>query len=192
MRLQTFFRTLKMFLVACAGMSLLNFETASAQQRNNFGAGQRNRPTVSPFLSMVDTTGNGPSDGGSGLNYFNIVRPTLNARSANRRLQKELQGVESTIAQGPTGFGAAGPAGNGLGAVPITTGRLPETGHAAAFSDLGGRFGGGGGTQRAGGGNNRRGNTFGSNPGGGPSPGLGILNNTLRGNATPNGIFGGR
>lgn len=131
---------------------------------------------------MVDSV-NG--DGGTGLNYFNIVRPVQQGRAANQRLQKELRSFEATASGG---FGG----GQGLtdrNASAITTGRLPETGHFATFGDLGGRFGTGtgtGGGAAGGRGGNR--NNFASQPSGG----LGIVNNTLRGNATPNGILGGR
>jgi hypothetical protein len=178
-------------LVACTAVMLISVDKVFGQQRNTFGAGQRNRPTVSPYLSMVDTTGNGPSDGGTGLNYFNIVRPTKQGRAANKRLQNELQGVESSISSLPR-RGGTDSWSNGLGSMAITTGRMSETGHEAGFNDLGGRFGGGGGTRQGGGGGGQRGNTFGSSPGQGPSPGLGIINNAFRGKSTPNGILGGR
>ena len=164
-------------------LSLLPMGTTFAQQaKNTFGASQRNRPTTSPFLNMIDN-GNGTPDGGSGLSYFNLVKPIQQGRRANQKLQRELQAVESSITRVP-GRGASNS--NSLGSIPITTGRMPQTGHAAGFNDLQGRFGGGGGRSSGGGGGG--GNSFGSQPSGG----LGIRNNLFGGNATPNGILGGR
>jgi len=175
------------FTALSAGMILSSVNFASAQPpRNNFGSGQRGRPTVSPFLSMVDSA-NGA--GGTGLNYFNIVRPVQQGRAANQRLQKELRSFEAASTAGPGGGGRGIPR---TSTAAITTGRLPETGHPVGFGDLGGRFGtgsgtGGGGRGGGGGGGGGR-NNFASQPSGG----LGIADNMFRGNATPNGILGGR
>lgn len=186
------------FLSACAAITLLTCEICNAQApRNTFGAGQRNRPTVSPFLNMVDN-GNGGGDDGTGLNYFNLVRPIQQGRRANQKLQKELQGVESQLGyqQQELNIGMNSDA---LNSIPITSGRLPATGHGAGFNDLQGRFGGGTGSTSRGassltsqrGGGFRRGGG-GNNFGNQPSGGLGIWNNTTRGPMTPRGVLGGR
>ena len=132
-----FLRTMTLFGV-CLTASLSNWGVATAQPpRNQFGVSQRNRPTVSPWLSVVD---NGTGGGQNALNYFNIVRPVQRGRQANRNLQNELRNVESSISRPQRG---AGPISNmdSLNSTPITTGRMQPTGHLPNFGDLGGRFG---------------------------------------------------
>ena len=126
-------------LIVCGGVTLTTWDACSAQQpSNSFGAGRRNQPTVSPYVSLTD---NGNGNNGSDLNYFNIVRPTQRARAANRSLQNELQSMESKLARKSTPNGATNSA-NPESRYAITTGRMPSTGHTTTFGDLGGRFGG--------------------------------------------------
>lgn len=189
MQQRAYFRNMKIFAISIATIYASLNSAVAQPPKNTFGSNQRGRPTISPFVSMVDT-GNGVSDGGTGLNYFNIVRPVQQGRTANKNLQKELRSFEATT---ENNFGGGrGLSGSRSATTAITTGRLPETGHLASFSDLGGRFGTGsgiGGAARGGGGGGGgRRNNFGNQPSGG----LGIANNLTGGNATPNGILGGR
>ena len=125
-------------LIACVGVTLLSWDTCSAQQPSNtFGAGRRNRPTVSPYVSLTD---NGNGNNGSDMNYFNIVRPTQRAREANRNLQNQLQSVESDLSKRKSVSGTASST-NKESRYAINTGRMPSTGHTTSFGDLGGRFG---------------------------------------------------
>ena len=115
--------------VLCFALCLVSLSTASAQQpRNRFGSEFRNRPTVSPYLSLVD--------GGGTANLFNIVRPRQQAQRRAKEFQKELDNVESEFqrAQQPLPQGPSAE-------VPITTGRMSPTGHGATFGDLNGYFG---------------------------------------------------
>ncbi|WP_373651796.1 hypothetical protein [Schlesneria sp. DSM 10557] len=121
------------FCVLCITMSLIEVSIASAQQpKNRFGSEFRNRPTVSPYLSIVDS--------GGAANLFNIVRPRQQAQSRARDFRRELDSVESNFQQTqrsstqPPEFSA-----------PITTGRMGPTGHSAGFGDLAGYFGNQGG-----------------------------------------------
>ena len=129
-------RILKLFGL-CALLSLSSLDLAYAQgkapKRNQFGSGQRQRRTVSPYLSTLDN-----GQGNDGLNYFNIVKPQQAGAKTARNFQKELRDVESTISD-PRGADEP----SQLSA--ITTGRLPPTGHGATFNDLQQRFGSAGG-----------------------------------------------
>lgn len=124
-------------------------QLADAQEKNQFGAGYRNRPTVSPYLSMTD---NGSGNGA--LNYYNIVQPQQRARRAVRRLQNELEEVDSGLS---TKRSRNSPP---TSSTPITTGRMEATGHSTSFANSGGYFNG-----RNGGGPNafRGTNSFGRN-----------------------------
>lgn len=182
----------------CVATGLMTADISTAQPpRNTFGAGQRNRPTVSPFLNMVDGN-NGNGADGTGLSYFNLVRPIQQGRRANQNLQREIRGVESQVSRQQQELNI-GYNSDALNSIPITSGRLPPTGHGAGFNDTQGRFGGGAGasprgvgslTSQRGGGFNRQGggNSFGQQR----SAGLGIFQNTTRGPMTPAGVFGGR
>jgi hypothetical protein len=148
--------------VACAAICLsangLVFAQSSGPQKNQFGSSVRNRSTVSPYLSVIDNTGNG----GNALNYYNIVKPRERARQANREIQNELHQVES----GMQSSRRQGLSSND--SIPITTGRMSPTGHMTSFANTGGYFGnqGGGGGGRGGGGGGARGgggNGFGRN-----------------------------
>src|SRR5438128_172753 len=121
------------YLVICgafAAACLMNVDSTWAQspasRRNSFGADSRNRPTVSPYLSMQDN-----GSGYGAMNYYNIVRPQQRARQAARNLRNELRDVESEMGR---------PNGNpnttaSKQAAPITTGRMQPTGHSTAFAD---------------------------------------------------------
>ncbi len=132
---QSFWRCLKLCGV-CAAIGLSSLDTTFAQQaRNQFGANSRNRPTVSPYLSLIDNgSGNDTSQ-----NFYNIVKPQQRAQRAARNFQNELQTVESSL-QNPSNQNSLP-----VDSIPITTGKLPATGHSTAFGDVGGRFGGGAG-----------------------------------------------
>jgi len=128
-----------MLLIVCGGAIFTSWDACSAQQPSNtFGAGRRNRPTVSPYVSLTD---NGNGNNGSDMNYFNIVRPTQRAREANRNLQNQLQSVESDLSKRKSTSGTASST-NKESRYAITSGRMPSTGHTTTFGDLGGRFGG--------------------------------------------------
>jgi len=128
-----------MLLIVCGGAIFTTWDACSAQQPSNtFGAGRRNRPTVSPYVSLTD---NGNGNNGSDMNYFNIVRPTQRAREANRNLQNQLQSVESDLSKRKSTSGTASST-NKESRYAITSGRMPSTGHTTTFGDLGGRFGG--------------------------------------------------
>ncbi len=116
-------------MCALLTLSSLDLTFAQAPQKNRFGSGQRQRRTVSPYLSTLDN-----GQGNDGLNYFNIVKPQQASAKAAKNFQNELRNVESSINQ-PRG------AGEPSELAAITTGRLPPTGHGANFNDLQQRFG---------------------------------------------------
>lgn len=114
----------------CFTLSLSCLTTASAQQaKNKFGSENRNRPTVSPYLSIVD-------GGGGAANLFNIVRPRQQAQKRAREFRNELGNVEAEVQRSQRPL-AQGPSSS----VPITSGRMGPTGHGATFGDLNGYFG---------------------------------------------------
>jgi hypothetical protein len=129
--------TLKLLgLCALLSATNLDFALAQAPQKNRFGSGQRQRRTVSPYLSTLDNGQAGGAD--NALNYFNIVKPQQQGAKTAKNLQNELRNVESSIDQ-PRGSGEPSELAS------ITTGRLAPTGHGASFSDLQQRFGSAGG-----------------------------------------------
>ena len=132
-------KTLKL-LGLCTLLSVISLDFAFAQQaappKNRFGSGQRQRRTVSPYLSTIDNGQLGGAD--NALNYFNIVKPQTQGAKTAKNLQNELRNVESAIDQ-PRGSGEPSELPS------ITTGRLPPTGHGASFNDLQQRFGSAGG-----------------------------------------------
>ena len=125
-----------MGLWALLSVTSVDFASAQAPRKNQFGSGQRGRRTVSPFLSTIDNGQYGGAD--NALNYFNIVKPQQQGAKVAKSLQGELRNVESQL-NAPRG----GDEPSELAA--ITTGRLPPTGHGASFNDLQQRFGSAGG-----------------------------------------------
>lgn len=130
-------RTLKLVgLIGLLSMTSMDLAFGQAPQKNRFGSGQRQRRTVSPYVSMVDNGQAGAAD--NTLNYFNIVKPQQQGAKTAKALQNELRNVEDSVNQ-PRGSDEP----SELAA--ITTGRLAPTGHGASFSDLQQRFGSAGG-----------------------------------------------
>ena len=123
-------------LCALLSVTSLDFAFAQAPRKNQFGAGQRQRRTVSPYLSTIDNGQLGGAD--NALNYFNIVKPQTQGAKTARNLQNEIRNVETELEQ-PRGSGEPSEL------APITTGRLAPTGHGATFNDLQQRFGSAGG-----------------------------------------------
>lgn len=120
------------------GMTLLAPDQAVAQSnqssRRKPGQIGRNRPTVSPYTSLLN---DGTSSGVANLNYYNIVQPQLRAQRTARSFSNELHSVESQFKtlQRP-GSAQASLA----GVEAISTGRMAPTGHHTAFGNLGGYF----------------------------------------------------
>lgn len=152
---QSLFRSGLSLCATCIIVCLVRTDVASAQSapaKNQFGAGVMNRRTVSPWLSTLDN-GNGLG----GLNYYNIVTPQRKYQAAAQNLQNEVQGLQSNSRNLTNG----GPA--TTAATPITSGRMPPTGHTIAFGSTNSYFpggtggnGGAGGSSRGGGGGGGR------------------------------------
>ncbi len=91
----------------------------------------RDRPTVSPYTSLLNNGGGG----GAALNYYNIVRPRQQASRVARSLSNELKSVESNVKsleqREPQILGPS---------EVISTGRMAPTGHPTAFNSLGSYF----------------------------------------------------
>lgn len=99
---------------------------------------QKNRPTVSPYTSLVND-GVGSGLGSSGLNYYNIVRPQQQAQRTARTINNQFQTVESqirSIERPQPGMATSGLAPTGS----IVTGRMSPTGHRTAFGSTGTYF----------------------------------------------------
>jgi hypothetical protein len=109
---------------------------------SSFGQGpipaQRNiaRPTVSPYLNIVNGSGN------RGLNYFTQVRPQQQFRSFGAGVERQLQTLNSR-ADGTTLIDETG------------TQAARSTGHSTSFLNTAGYFSVGGGASAAGGGSSR-------------------------------------
>jgi hypothetical protein len=132
---RTFFCRILIVWGICAAIGLTTSNLAIAQQpKNEFGSGQRSRRNVSPFLSTLDN-----GSGENALNYFNIVKPQTQGAQTAKRLQSDLNKVQTSLSQ-PRGSEEPSEL------APITSGRLAPTGHGATFNDLQNRFGGGGGS----------------------------------------------
>jgi len=107
--------------------------------RRQYGQSLRNRPTVSPYTSLINNGNNAntnSSDNGS-LSYYNIIRPQQRAQTAARSFGSELRSVESRIQtlQRP-GSGQTAP----TSVDAISTGRMSPTGHRVTFGDLQGYY----------------------------------------------------
>jgi hypothetical protein len=75
----------------------------------------RSRPAVSPYLNLLQGTQ------GAGLNYYNLVRPEIEYRSAIDRLQQQGQTTQQALTD-------------------LQSGALPATGHFAGFMTQGNYF----------------------------------------------------
>lgn len=121
-------------LGVCIAIGLFENNAIQAQSKNQFGSVSRRKPSVSPYLSTLDN-----GSGYGALNYYNIVKPQQRARQAGREFQKELHSVENNLSS------LERTSETPVNTAPITTGRMPPTGHAVSFGDTGGYFGGGAG-----------------------------------------------
>jgi len=89
-------------LILVAMVSFISVASESRAQFQDFARRsllQNRRPTVSPYLNLVNS-------GGGAQNYFTLVRPALEQRQRNiqsdtrfRQLQQNLQAVSSRRAQ---------------------------------------------------------------------------------------------
>jgi hypothetical protein len=91
---------------------------------------RRSRPTVSPYLGLLNNNGGNDNDASGGLNYYNLVRPRQQAQKAANGFARELQAVESNVRE------LKNPEMQPMAPV-ISTGRMAPTGHAATFGNLG-------------------------------------------------------
>lgn len=80
-------------------------------------------PAVSPFLSLGAGVGQN-----QGLNYFNIVRPTLENRALQARQEAEIGKIEREL--------KSGRAAPGLSVAGEFEATLPKTGHRVYYSNL--------------------------------------------------------
>jgi hypothetical protein len=101
-------RWIKFVLPALLGLACLT-PSAQAQQRR----GPARPPTVSPFISLGT---------GGGLNYYNIVRPSLETRALLNRQEAEVRKLEQRNQQKESATGE------------LFEFTLPRTGHRAYFS----------------------------------------------------------
>jgi hypothetical protein len=123
-------------VLLCGGVNCLLAGQAFAQlsqgPRQQIRQSFRDRPTVSPYTSLLNNGGGG---GGAALNYYNIVRPRQQASRVARRLTNELKSVESNVKsleqREPQMLGPS---------EVISTGRMAPTGHPTAFNSLGSYF----------------------------------------------------
>ena len=121
-------------------INLFGLDRTFAQQnqapRRQYGQSLRNRPTVSPYTSLLNNGNTTSSDNGS-LSYYNIVRPQQRAQTAARSFGSELRSVESrvlTLQRPGTSLAQS------TSVDAVSTGRMAPTGHRVAFGDLLGYF----------------------------------------------------
>ena len=134
-------------LIFCAAA-----ETASAQSRmgarSSTGGGpsrnrnlpsRRNKPTVSPYLSLINNAG---GTGLSMFNFYNIVRPQRRAQRAAAELNSELRFVEGNLSELRRSNTAGNQSNSTLqeDTAPSFSGRMEPTGHPTAFGDLKGFY----------------------------------------------------
>ncbi|HUQ72374.1 MAG TPA: hypothetical protein VM165_22800 [Planctomycetaceae bacterium] len=87
------------------------------------------RPTVSPYLNLLNNGGRNP-----GLNYFNLVRPEQQFQQANKQFSGELNSLQSSV------NGQQRPQQAAAQKTPLVTGRMAPTGHSTTFNQLGGYY----------------------------------------------------
>ncbi|HEY4261794.1 MAG TPA: hypothetical protein VGM98_16605 [Schlesneria sp.] len=122
-------------VLLCGGLNCFLAGQAFAQvsqgPRQQIRQSFRDRPTVSPYTSLLNNGGGG----GPALNYYNIVRPRQQASRVARSLSNELKSVESNVKsleqREPQMIGPS---------EVISTGRMAPTGHPTAFNSLGSYF----------------------------------------------------
>jgi hypothetical protein len=122
-------------VLLCGGLNGLLAGQAFAQlsqgPRQQIRQSFRDRPTVSPYTSLLNNGGGG----GAALNYYNIVRPRQQASKVARSLSNGLKSVESNVKsleqREPQMLGPS---------EVISTGRMAPTGHPTSFNSLGSYF----------------------------------------------------
>ncbi len=80
--------------LACAGLAL-SADESFAQRNNAYRRTQNslyNRPTVSPYLNLLQPQGGGLP------NYQTLVRPALEQRRQNQDTQRQISQLQSTVA----------------------------------------------------------------------------------------------
>lgn len=121
-------------VLICGSLNCLLAGQASAQikqgPRQQIRQSFRDRPTVSPYTSLLNNGGGG----GAAMNYYNIIRPRQQASKVARSLTKELHSVESNVKSLQQQPQMLGPS------EVISTGRMAPTGHPTAFNSLGSYF----------------------------------------------------
>jgi hypothetical protein len=79
---------------------VMAFEPVLAQTRGR-SAGpsmRRNtRPTTSPYLNLLNRGNNNNSGGGVGFNYFQRVRPEIEFRQNDNRMQQSITNIQRQV-----------------------------------------------------------------------------------------------
>lgn len=106
--------------------------------RNRNLPSRRNKPTVSPYLSLINSAGNGTNM----FNFYNIVRPQRRAQRAAAALNSELRFVEGNLNSLRRSNAAGNQSTSTLqeDTAPSFSGRMEPTGHPTAFGDLKGFY----------------------------------------------------
>ena len=111
-------------------------QSASGSSRQRNIPSRRNTPTVSPYLSLINSAGNGSNI----FNFYNIVRPQRRAQRMASQLGNELRHVENTMSMQQLTNANQSQSTLQTDQMPSFAGRMEPTGHATAFGDLQGFY----------------------------------------------------
>jgi len=99
-------RRFAVLLVALLGVLSADTAMAQAQQRQYGYDPFLNRPALSPYYNLTRR------EGGTGVNYYTMVRPQIEAAERSRLQQRQIQQLQGQVSRPGNQAGAGGTTGH--------------------------------------------------------------------------------